>query len=117
MNKTYLFFCIIALTLSSCSVYNSNKLLSDSKEPTYTIEQFQPKNVDETIQPGDQLSIKIYPNDVVIFLRLGSITVPSKCAYETLISSALLLKPALSLIPNKSGEVIRQAVRILDVIR
>lgn len=63
MNKTYLFFCIIALTLSSCSVYNSNKLLSDSKEPTYTIEQFQPKNVDETIQPGDQLSIKIYPND------------------------------------------------------
>lgn len=63
MNKTYLFYCIIALTLSSCSVYNSNKLLSDSKEPTYTISHFQPKNMDVTIEPGDQLSIKIYPND------------------------------------------------------
>jgi polysaccharide export outer membrane protein len=63
MNKTFLFYWFIALFLSSCSVYNSNKLLSDSKEPSYTIESFQPKNQDETIQPGDQLSIKIYPND------------------------------------------------------
>jgi len=63
MNKTFLFYWFIALFLPSCSVYNSNKLLSDSKEPSYTIESFQPKNQDETIQPGDQLSIKIYPND------------------------------------------------------
>ena len=63
MNKTLLFYWFIALFLSSCSVFNSNKLLSDSKEPSYTIESFQPKNQDETIQPGDQLSIKIYPND------------------------------------------------------
>lgn len=63
MNKSFLFYWFIALFLPSCSVYNSNKLLSDSKEPSYTIESFQPKNQDETIQPGDQLSIKIYPND------------------------------------------------------
>ena len=63
MNKTFLFYWFMALFLPSCSVYNSNKLLSDSKEPSYTIESFQPKNQDETIQPGDQLSIKIYPND------------------------------------------------------
>ena len=63
MNKTFLFYWFIALFLPSCSVYNSNKLISDYKETSYTIESFQPKNQDETIQPGDQLSIKIYPND------------------------------------------------------
>jgi polysaccharide export outer membrane protein len=63
MNKTFLFYWFIALFLSSCSVYNSNKLLSDSKDPAYTIESVQPKNQEETIQSGDELSIKIYPND------------------------------------------------------
>lgn len=63
MNKTFLIYWFIALFLSSCSVFNSNKLLSDSKEPTYTIESVQPKNQEETIQSGDRLSIKIYPND------------------------------------------------------
>jgi len=63
MNKTFLFYWFTALFLSSCSVYNSNKLLSDSKDPSYTIESVQPKNQEETIQPGDELSIKIYPND------------------------------------------------------
>jgi polysaccharide export outer membrane protein len=63
MNKTFLFYWFTALLLSSCSVYNSNKLLSDSKDPSYTIESVQPKNQEETIQPGDELSIKIYPND------------------------------------------------------
>jgi len=63
MNKTFLIYWFTALFLSSCSVYNSNKLLSDSKDPSYTIESVQPKNQEETIQPGDELSIKIYPND------------------------------------------------------
>lgn len=63
MNKTFLLYWFTALFLSSCSVYNSNKLLSDSKDPSYTIESVQPKNQEETIQPGDELSIKIFPND------------------------------------------------------
>ena len=63
MNKTFLFYWFTALFLSSCSVYNSNKLLSDSKDPSYTIERVHPKNQEETIQSGDELSIKIYPND------------------------------------------------------
>jgi polysaccharide export outer membrane protein len=63
MNKTFLIYWFTALFLSSCSVYNSNKLLSDSKDPAYTIESVHPKNQEETIQSGDELSIKIYPND------------------------------------------------------
>jgi polysaccharide export outer membrane protein len=63
MNKTFLIYWFTALFLSSCSVYNSNKLLSDSKDPAYIIESVQPKNQEETIQSGDELSIKIYSND------------------------------------------------------
>ncbi|MFM7596355.1 MAG: polysaccharide biosynthesis/export family protein [Flavobacteriales bacterium] len=62
MNRTLLCYCIITLILASCGVYNSNKLLADSKEPTYTLESNQPKSTALPIQPGDNLSIKIYPN-------------------------------------------------------
>lgn len=51
------------LLLSSCGVYNSNKILSPSKIPTYKVENFKESKDPEIIQGGDKLSIKIYPNE------------------------------------------------------
>ncbi len=63
MNKTYVVYLIFTLLLSSCGVYNSNKILSPSKIPSYKVENFTGSEGPGIIQPGDKLSIKIYPNE------------------------------------------------------
>jgi polysaccharide export outer membrane protein len=63
MNKTYVVYLIFTLLLSSCGVYNSNKILSPSKTPSYKVESFKGSMNLGIIQPGDKLSIKIYPNE------------------------------------------------------
>jgi polysaccharide export outer membrane protein len=63
MNKTYFVYLIFTLLLSSCGVYNSNKILSPSKTPNYSIETFNGSKESGIIQAGDKLSIKIFPNE------------------------------------------------------
>lgn len=63
MNKTYFVYLIFTLLLSSCGVYNSNKILSPSKIPNYSIETFNGSQESGIIQAGDKLSIKIFPNE------------------------------------------------------
>jgi polysaccharide export outer membrane protein len=75
MNKTYLLYLIFTLLLSSCGVYNSNKILSPSKIPSYTVESFKGSKGPGIIQAGDKLSIKIYPNEGErALLTIASIT-------------------------------------------
>ncbi len=62
MNSKQLIFGVLCIISSSCGVYNSNKLLSASKEPTYTISTYDGQISVETIQSGDELMIKISSN-------------------------------------------------------
>lgn len=62
MNSKQIIFGVLLMLTSSCGVYNSNKLLAPSKDPSYTISSYEGQTADERIQPGDELRIKIYPN-------------------------------------------------------
>ncbi len=62
MNSKQIIFGVLLMLTSSCGVYNSNKLLAPSKDPSYTISSFEGQTADERIQSGDELRIKIYPN-------------------------------------------------------
>ncbi len=62
MNSKQIIFGILLMLTSSCGVYNSNKLLAPSKDPSYTISSYEGQTADERIQSGDELRIKIYPN-------------------------------------------------------
>ena len=62
MNSKQIIFGVLLMLTSSCAVYNSNKLLAPSKDPSYTISSYEGQTADERIQSGDELRIKIYPN-------------------------------------------------------
>lgn len=62
MNSKQIIFGFLLMLTSSCGVYNSNKLLAPSKDPSYTISSYEGQTADERIQSGDELRIKIYPN-------------------------------------------------------
>ena len=62
MNSKQIIFGVLLMLTSSCGVYNSNKLLAPSKDPSYTISSYEGQTADERIQSGDELRIKIYPN-------------------------------------------------------
>ena len=62
MNSKQIIFGVLLMLTSSCGVYNSNKLLAPSKDPSYTISSYEGQTADERIQYGDELRIKIYPN-------------------------------------------------------
>ena len=62
MNSKQIIFGGLLMLTSSCGVYNSNKLLAPSKDPSYTISSYEGQTADERIQSGDELRIKIYPN-------------------------------------------------------
>ena len=62
MNSKQIIFGVLLMLTSSCWVYNSNKLLAPSKDPSYTISSYEGQTADERIQSGDELRIKIYPN-------------------------------------------------------
>ena len=62
MNSKQIIFGVLLMLTSSCGVYNSNKLLAPSKDPSYTISSYEGQTADERLQSGDELRIKIYPN-------------------------------------------------------
>ncbi|MCF8268583.1 MAG: polysaccharide biosynthesis/export family protein [Crocinitomicaceae bacterium] len=62
MNSKQIIFGVLLMLTSSCGVYNSNKLLAPSKDPSYTISSYEGQTADERIRSGDELRIKIYPN-------------------------------------------------------
>lgn len=62
MNSKQIIFGVLLILSSSCGVYNSNKLLAPSKDPSYTISSYDGQTTAEKIQTGDELMIKIYPN-------------------------------------------------------